>query len=124
MARVCLRTRTHLCAVRSVEFVVRPGATERLREVIREAVAPLLAQESGFEGVIVMVSEREPRLVSVSCFWREKPSRVGSQWEQIPSIRNVLEPLIDWWRGTCTSEASMFFPGFFSAESDDVQLRQ
>lgn len=102
-------------AGRCVEFVARPGCTEKLRQLVHDVVMPALALDDRFEGCIVMVSEHEPRLVSVLCFWSTAPTPKGYHWEEIPSIKVLLAPLVDARRGARMLRTSMSFANHFSS---------
>lgn len=82
-------------SARSVEFIARPGETDNLRTIINEVVRPMLAEQEGFLGIVILMSQREPRLVSAVSFWKTDLDSSTQAWEDVPLVRNLLEPLSD-----------------------------
>lgn len=74
--------------------------TEKLCAAIDEIVSPILNDLPGFRGLVVTVSKREPRLVSVHSFARSQSQAANLGWEEIPTIQNFLRKLVD----RCCSE--------------------
>jgi hypothetical protein len=98
---------SNIFSVRCVQFVATPGKTAALCDTIHEVVAPILAAHNGFQGVIVLVSRREPRLVSVYSFAEMKTPAAESRWETIPAVRNLLHRLVDQFLNEDTFDASL-----------------
>ncbi|GAC1670335.1 MAG: hypothetical protein PVS2B2_00790 [Candidatus Acidiferrum sp.] len=94
-------------SVRCLQFVATPGKTAALCDAIHEVVTPILAANGGFQGVIVLVSKREPRLVSVYTFAEMKTPAAESRWELIPAVRNMLHRLVDQCLNEDTLHASL-----------------
>jgi len=63
-----LRRREPLAAL-SIEFVAKPEEVHRLGIAIPATVRGGLERAPGFAGCLVMISDREARLVSVTTFW-------------------------------------------------------
>jgi hypothetical protein len=82
-------------SARCVQFVAAPGKTAALCDTIHELVVPILAAYNGFQGVIVLVARREPRLVSVYSLARMKTPAAESRWETIPEVKNLLHRVVD-----------------------------
>jgi hypothetical protein len=56
-------------AALSIEFIAKPEQTHRLREAILTRVQDGLGQVPGFVRCLVMISDREARLITVITFW-------------------------------------------------------
>ncbi len=61
--------RTEPLAALSIEFVAKPDEVHRLGSTIPAKVQKGLERAPGFAGCLVMISDREARLVSVTTFW-------------------------------------------------------
>ena len=66
----------HLNA-RAVEFVAKPGRERHLRNCMRREVAELLKRQTGFAGIFVLTSHKEPRLIRVLSLWETAPQVDG-----------------------------------------------
>src|SRR5712672_2005108 len=81
-------------AALSIEFIAKPEETYRLREAILTTLQDGLGQVPGFVRCLVMISDREARLITVITFWtwaEETPfcsKRAG--W-----VQNLLMPYVD-----------------------------
>src|SRR5271155_1412825 len=54
---------------RAVEFIAKPGREQHLRNCMRREVAELLKRKTGFAGIFVLTSHKEPRLIRVLSLW-------------------------------------------------------
>jgi hypothetical protein len=89
-----------------VEFIAKPEKTDELRGLLGQAVTPLLRDRTGFVGSIVLTKHEEPRRVVVITFWSAEERTVSDPWEESPTVREKLSPLID----ACTR------PGTYKAD--------
>jgi len=64
-----LLRQTEPLAALSIEFVAKPEEVHRLGSMIPATVRGGLKRAPGFAGCLVMISDREARLVSVITFW-------------------------------------------------------
>jgi hypothetical protein len=64
-----LLRRTEPLAALSIEFVAKPKEVHRLGNTIPATVRGGMERAPGFAGCLVMISDREARLVSVITFW-------------------------------------------------------
>jgi len=92
---------------RAVEFVAKPGKTDELRDLLCQAVTPLLRDRTGFIRTIVLTMHEEPRRVVVITFWSTEDRTVRDPWEETPLLRELLSPLIDVWSRTRTYNADL-----------------
>jgi heme-degrading monooxygenase HmoA len=80
---------------RAVEFVAKPGSEQQLRNCMRREVAELLKRQTGFAGVFVLTSHKEPRLIRVLSLWDTAPQATENDWEDSPAVRKLVSALID-----------------------------
>jgi heme-degrading monooxygenase HmoA len=80
---------------RAVEFVAKPGREQQLRNCMRREVAEILKRQSGFAGIFVLTSHKEPRLIRVLSLWDTAPQSTENQWEDSPAVRKLVAALID-----------------------------
>ena len=80
---------------RAVEFVAKPGREQHLRNCLRREVATLLGRQTGFAGIFVLTSHKEPRLIRVLSLWDTAPQATENHWEDSPAVRKLVAPLID-----------------------------
>jgi heme-degrading monooxygenase HmoA len=80
---------------RAVEFVAKPGREQHLRNCMRREVAEILKRQTGFAGIFVLTSHKEPRLIRVLSLWDTAPQATENQWEDSPAIRKLVAALID-----------------------------
>jgi hypothetical protein len=104
---------------RRVDFVASPENTHTLFAALRETVAPLLAEHEGFGGMIILISEKEPRLISVLSLWSTKTDAANWKWEEEDFVRDALLPLVDRWRAQ-TLQAYWPVPYQRNTESDGL----
>jgi heme-degrading monooxygenase HmoA len=80
---------------RAVEFVAKPGREQQLRNCMRREVAEILKRQSGFAGIFVLTSHKEPRLIRVLSLWDTAPQSTENRWEDSPAVRKLVAALID-----------------------------
>src|SRR5271155_3797869 len=80
---------------RAVEFVAKPGREQHLRNCMRREVAELLKRQSGFAGIFVLTSHKEPRLIRVLSLWDTESQATENHWEDSPAVRKLVASLID-----------------------------
>ena len=99
LARVFLESNQDLEAAklnaRAVEFVAKPGREQHLRNCMRREVAEILERQTGFAGVFVLTSHKEPRLIRVLSLWDTAPQATENHWEDSPLVRKLVAALID-----------------------------
>src|SRR5258706_3907869 len=77
-----------------IEFVAKPEEVHRLRNAIPAAVRDGLRQVPGFVGCLVMISDRECRLVTVITFWTEA-ERTTCSSRRARRVHKLLIPYVD-----------------------------
>ncbi|HEY4951099.1 MAG TPA: antibiotic biosynthesis monooxygenase [Candidatus Acidoferrales bacterium] len=80
---------------RAVEFIAKPGGEQHLRNCMRREVAEILERQTGFAGVFVLTSHKEPRLIRVLSLWDTAPQATENHWEDSPSVCKLVAALID-----------------------------
>ena len=80
---------------RAVEFIAKPGKEQHLRNCMRREVAELLRRKTGFAGIFVLTSHKEPRLIRVLSLWDTEPQATENHWEDSPAVRKLVAALID-----------------------------
>jgi hypothetical protein len=80
---------------RCVEFIAKPGRVQHLRNCMRREVAGILERQSGFAGILVLNSRKEPRLIQVLSFWNSAKQATENRWEDAPDVRRHISSLID-----------------------------
>jgi hypothetical protein len=85
----------------TVEFVAKPKVAQRVKTIIPATIAGAFEGVTGFAGYLVMVSDQEPRLVTVVTLWTgdnplettshdlPKPEQIQAKQSQVHS--NHLE---------------------------------
>jgi hypothetical protein len=121
----------------TVEFVAKPQETRRVESIIPAKLAGAIEDVPGLAGYLVMVSDQEPRLVTVVTLWtrdnRSKPGRRNARW-----VCKLLAPYLDRCLRVQTSVAHLsglpetprrlepmvehFSPGARSPEEDEIYL--
>lgn len=78
----------------SIEFVSKPQEVYRLPTAIPAAIERALGEISGFAGCLVLISDKEPRLVTVITLWegenRAELSRNVAGW-----LQKIVAPFLD-----------------------------
>jgi len=82
-----------------VEFVTLPGMAEKLQTVIPEAMHNALGNDGSFSGCMVLVSERETRLMTVITLWTGT-DRARQCAKNAEHLNQLLLPYVDRWLGT------------------------
>jgi heme-degrading monooxygenase HmoA len=80
---------------RAVEFIAKAGREQHLRNCMRREVAEFLKQQTGFAGIFVLTSHKEPRLIRVLSLWDTEPQATENRWEDSPVVRKLVAALID-----------------------------
>jgi hypothetical protein len=107
---VLLRRPKPLAAL-SIEFVAKPEKVHCLRDTVPATVRDGLEQAPGFAGCLVMISDREARLVSVVTFWTgEGQKTYGSK--RARWLRRLLTPYVDHCLRIGTLDAYLTPPDF------------
>jgi hypothetical protein len=81
-------------AALSIEFVAKPEEAHRARAAIPGAIQNALADVPGFAGCLVMITDREARLVSVLTFWAG-PERLTQSSKRERWLHRILRSYID-----------------------------
>jgi heme-degrading monooxygenase HmoA len=99
VARLFLGSSQHTEAAnlnaRAVEFIAKAGREQHLRNCMRREVAEFLKQQTGFAGIFVLTSHKEPRLIRVLSLWETEPQATENRWEDSPAVRKLVAGLID-----------------------------
>jgi heme-degrading monooxygenase HmoA len=99
VARLFLESNHHAEAAnlnaRAVEFIAKAGREQQLRNCMRREVAEFLKRQTGFAGIFVLTSHKEPRLIRVLSLWHTEPQATENHWEDSPAVRKVVAALID-----------------------------
>jgi hypothetical protein len=78
----------------SIEFVAKPEQAHRVEAAIQAAIAGALKDVAGFAGYLVMISDREARLVTVVTLWAgDERAKCCSQ--NVPWVHALLSPFLD-----------------------------
>jgi heme-degrading monooxygenase HmoA len=80
---------------RAVEFIAKAGREQHLRNCMRREVAELLKRKTGFAGIFVLTSHKEPRLIRVLSLWDTESQATENHWEDSPAVRKLVASLID-----------------------------
>jgi len=92
-SKISARSNSQVTAL-SIEFVAKPHEAHRAQLAIPSALADALKKVTGFAGCLVMVSDQEPRLLTVVTLWsgdeRQKLCNENLRW-----VRAVLATYLD-----------------------------
>jgi hypothetical protein len=78
----------------TVEFVAKPQVARRVKTIIPATIAGAFEGVTGFAGYLVMVSDQEPRLVTVVTLWRgDDRSKLGC--ENARWVCELMAPYLD-----------------------------
>jgi heme-degrading monooxygenase HmoA len=80
---------------RAVEFVAKAGREQHLRNCMRREVSEILKRQTGFAGIFVLTSHKEPRLIRVLSLWDTAPQATENHWEDSAAVRKLVAALID-----------------------------
>lgn len=111
MENEALLKRAEPLAALSIEFVAKPGEVHRLRSTIPATVRGGLGQVPGFAGCLVMISDREARLVSVITFWTGE-GRLAYRSKRARWLCRLLKPYVDLCLRVRTLDAYLTASGF------------
>jgi hypothetical protein len=78
----------------SMEFVSKPREACRLRTAIPVAIESALRQVPGFAGCMLLISDKEPRLVTVITFWGGE-NRAELSSKGVARIHKIVAPFLD-----------------------------
>jgi heme-degrading monooxygenase HmoA len=89
------RTEAANLNARAVEFIAKPGREQQLRNCMRREIAEFLKRQTGFAGIFVLTSHKEPRLIRVLSLWDTERQATENHWEDSPTVRKLVAALID-----------------------------
>jgi len=89
-----LLRQTEPLAALSIEFVAKPEEVHRLGSMIPATVRGGLKRAPGFAGCLVMISDREARLVSVITFWTGEDGMTDRS-KRTRWLDKLLTPYVD-----------------------------
>lgn len=78
----------------SLEFVAKPGTSAQVEAQLPRSITQTLQEVAGFAGSVVMVSDREARLVTVITFW-SGGDRVRRCAENRRWVQALVKPYLD-----------------------------
>lgn len=78
-----------------VHAVAKPGNTSKLRRSVENDISPILRQQTGFQGVVVLSDSREPRYMLVLSSWESLESAEAYQTQTFPRVLSLLRPLLE-----------------------------
>ena len=78
----------------NIEFIAKPEDVHRVHDAIPAAVHDALQHITGFAGSLVLISDRERRLVSVITFW-DDAERITQCSRRTRWVQRVLAPYTD-----------------------------
>jgi len=106
--------------VRAVAFIAKPQKIDELKSCIDGPLANLLRRTDGFDRAIVLQSHRECRSILVLTFWGTKVEAVKNCWEEFPSVREMISPLIDVCKKVQTFQATIALSSAGAQDRDAV----
>jgi hypothetical protein len=77
-----------------IEFVAKPQEAHRVGAAIPAAISNALNDVDGFAGCLVMISDQEPRLVTVITLWAGD-GRVKCCRQNVRGVQALLTPYVD-----------------------------
>jgi hypothetical protein len=95
----------------TVEFVAKPQVAQKVKTIIPATIAGAFEGVTGFAGYLVMVSDQEPRLVTVVTLWTGD-NRSKSGRENARRVCKLMAPYLDRCLRVQTSVAHL--PRFFA----------
>lgn len=107
-------TSTRELRAHGLEFVARPGQTEKLHKAIRQARRSAQGTCDGFAGCLVFVSEQEERLVTLVTLW-DGTEDAEQRDESSERVKRLLEPYVDRWLRSGRFVTSLSMPDFPAA---------
>ena len=113
-------TQAEPLAALSIEFVAKPDEVPRLRSTFPATIRHGLGQVHGFAGCLVMISDREARLVNVITFWTAE-GRMTNGSKRARWLYRLLTPYVDHCLRVRTLDAYLTAPGLVSDEVIDTE---
>ena len=80
---------------RFVDFVITPGKTRSLNEIIQGRLFPILSVQPGFVDEIVLESDVEPSRVVTLSFWETREQAERYNQETYPTVKEVLGAFLE-----------------------------
>lgn len=80
---------------RLVSFVTPPGKRSDLCRVIENTVTPLVRNNHGFVAHLTLISDQEPRLITVLSLWLSKGDADNFSQTGFQTVLQMLGPLIE-----------------------------
>lgn len=77
-----------------VSLITCPGKRQELCLVIEKDISPLVQKQSGFVDHMTLISEPEPRLVTVISLWKTKSDAKNYHDIVFPTVRQYLKPFL------------------------------
>jgi hypothetical protein len=87
-------TRAPAMTALSIEFVAKPSEACRVESAIPAALAGSLKEVAGFAGSLVLISDREARLVTVVTLWTGE-DRLKYRDRNVRWVQALLAPYLD-----------------------------
>lgn len=79
---------------RLISLVTLPGNRQSLCKAIEYDISPLIEKQPGFVAHVTLISELEPRLVSVVSLWQTKSDIDCCRSTVFPVVLRCLQPLL------------------------------
>ena len=79
---------------RMISLITTPGKREAVCRVIEKDIFPLVNAQPGFVEHMTLISEQEPRLVTVVSLWQTKFAEEHSRKDVFPTVLEYLNPLL------------------------------
>lgn len=80
---------------RVVDVRTKTGKTKEFSTILNEKVLPILRKQPGFIDEITLVSNKDPQRVLALSFWQTEPDATRYSTEQYPTIKSMLNPVLD-----------------------------
>jgi hypothetical protein len=81
--------------IRAVGFIAKPEKVNDLTTSMKGPLMALLGQIPGFTGAMILHSHKEWRSVTMLTFWETELQAIRIHWENFPSVRKLISPLVD-----------------------------
>jgi hypothetical protein len=81
--------------IRAVGFIAKPEKVNDLTISMKGPLMALLGQIPGFTGAMILHSHKEWRSVTMLTFWETEMQAIRIRWEDLPSVRKLIAPLVD-----------------------------
>jgi heme-degrading monooxygenase HmoA len=93
--------------IRAVSFIAKPEKGRDLMACANGPLLHLLGQIDGFSGAMILRSHKESRSVMMLTFWTTESHATRTCWEEFPSARKLLSPLVDVYTKVQTFQATV-----------------